>query len=213
MALAPSTRRFLSLLALLGGAAALFVTRPRFTPALSERGTDARTATCLSNLNQIARAYALYAHDFDGKIPRGIDPEDRNSKDSPFFNPANPTPYLHEILRPYVASRQVFHCPADVGWTQNRLPNSQGSLEDVHPSSFSKFGTSYYCWTIFGFAQVGAVDLEFPQETILLFDGDLWHGERPGDRLNALFADGHVQNLSPRQFQVGSATPDFSSIN
>ncbi len=205
MALAPSARRFLSLLALLGGAVALFVTRPRFTPALSERGTDAKTATCLSNLNQIARAYALYAHDFDGKIPRGIDPEDRNSPSSQFYHFRNPTPYLHEILRPYVASRQVFHCPADVGWTQNRLPNSQSSLEDVHPSSFAKFGTSYYCWTRFGFDQFRAVDLENPAQTVLLFDGDLWHGDQNRSRLNALLADGSVRDLSPAQFQFYSS--------
>lgn len=205
MALAPSTRRFLSLFALLGAACALFVTRPRFAPVATEQGVEAKTASCLSNLSQIARAYALYAHDFDGKIPRGIDPEDRNSPSSPFFSATNPTPYLHEILRPYVASRQVFRCPADIGWTQNRLPNSQGSLQNVLPSSFSKFGTSYYCWTKYGFAQVGAVDIDDPAQTVLLFDGDLWHGDANRARLNALFADGSVQNLSPSQFQFYSS--------
>ncbi|HEX9997151.1 MAG TPA: hypothetical protein VGB45_08415 [Abditibacterium sp.] len=191
-----------------GAALVLWATRPQFSGGPSQ-DVDANTASCLSNLSQISRAYAQYARDYDGKIPRGVDPEDRFSphiwRDSgqygaEFYDDATKTPFLHEILRPYVASNEVFHCPADVGWEKTRLPLGAGSLRNVRPSSFQKFGTSYYCWTKYGFALYNASDIENPAQTILLFDGDLWHSNAGRQLINGLFADGHVQNLTTQQF-------------
>lgn len=209
-------RRFLSLVVLLGGAAALFATRPSFTGASAGLSVDANTATCLSNLNQISRAYALYARDYDGKIPHGVDPEDHfnpqiwtGAYGGRFYNDAKNGLLLHQILRPYVASPQVFHCPADVGWTQSRLPFNDGSsLRDVHPTAFDKYGTSYLIWTKYGFLLNTAADLDNPAETVLLFDGDMWHSNAGRELINGLFADGHAQNLTAQQFMAYSPYSD-----
>jgi prepilin-type processing-associated H-X9-DG protein len=209
-------RRFLTLVILAGLAAVLFATRPRFSSNRSAEDVDPNTAGCLTNLKQISRAYALYALDYDGKVPRGVDPEDRfNSQTASnwrqqsggLYN-ASQTPFLHEILRPYVASAEVFHCPADVGWAQTRLSQlditggtASFGMRDVRPSSFAKFGTSYYCWTKYGFDLSNAADIEDPAQKVLLFDGDLWHSNAGRDLINGLFADGHVQNLTLNQFR------------
>ncbi|PQV63129.1 prepilin-type processing-associated H-X9-DG domain-containing protein [Abditibacterium utsteinense] len=208
-----SLRHFLTLGALLGGAALLVVFRPRFSPGTSSPA-DAKAASCLRNLSQISRAVALYSRDFNGKIPRGVDPEDHFKPQN--WNYASPfgaafrddalqAPFLHRILRPYLASDTTFHCPADSGWIQTRLPgDASAKLRDVLPTSFSKYGTSYYYSTIHGFKLECAVDISRPSQTLLLFDGDLWHSSQNRESLNGLFIDGHVQNLNAAQFDLFS---------
>src|SRR5687767_7741634 len=65
----------LAAVALIAGV--LWGTRPTAT-GRSESAEVERTRGCLSNLNRIASAFAQYAHDYDGKFPRGVDAEDRH---------------------------------------------------------------------------------------------------------------------------------------
>ncbi len=194
----------------------LWLSRPAKSRALLAGGVDGETASCLDNLNQISRAYALYAQDYDGKIAPGDDPEDHTHPEiwarqdggnynGALFSKVKQSPYQHELLRPYVASPEVFHCPADVGWTQSRLPTlSQSAMHDVHPSSFGNYGTSYYVFTVYGLAEKRADDIPNPSQTLLMFDGDLWHVNSNQELLNGLFADGHAQNLTASQFEAYS---------
>ncbi len=207
------SRRLIPLALVLPFAIALVATRPDFAKLFDPRAVDAQTAGCLSNLQQIGRAYALYAADYDGRIPLGVDPADRNNPNiwrndqafgGAFFEDAKKIPYLHVVLRPYVPSPEVFHCPADVGWTQTKLQVMGGDLPNVKPSSFIKYGTSYYCFTVWGFAQKTANDMPNPGNTLLVFDGDLWHINAGQELMNGLFADGHVQKLSAKQFEAFS---------
>ena len=204
------SRRLIPFALVLPFAVALVVTRPNFARLFDPRAVDAQTGACLSNLQQIGRAYALYAVDYDGKIPLGVDPADRNDPNiwrdnrafgGAFYEDAKKIPYLHTILRPYVPSPKTFHCPADVGWTQTKLAG-MGDLNNVKPSSFAQFGTSYYCFTVWGFAQKTADDIPNPGNTLMVFDGDLWHLNAGQELINGLFADGHVQKLSARQFEA-----------
>ena len=207
------SRRLIPLALVVPFAVALVATQPNFARLFDPRAVDAQTGACLSNLQKIGRAYALYAQDYDGKIPLGVDPADRNDPNiwrndqafgGAFFDDAKKIPYLHEVLRPYVQSPETFHCPADVGWIKTKLPVMGDGLNNVKPSSFVVYGTSYYCFTVWGFAQKTADDIPDPGNTLLVFDGDLWHVNAGQELMNGLFADGHAQKLSARQFEAFS---------
>ncbi len=204
-------RRVLPIFLLGIGAAALFVTRPRLAPQTPNG--DQKSANCLGNLSQISRAYALYARDFDGKIALGVDPEDRfntriwqNVGDESYESFLQNAPFLHTVLRSYVDSAQVFRCPADVGWSVSRLQTDLQSgenrgLSNVFPSSYAKYGTSYYSWTKYGFDLKTFADIPDPGRRVLLFDGDTWHGSREQGKAGELFLDGHAALLNRAQHE------------
>lgn len=204
--------RFLPVLALGAMAGGLWWTRPTQRLNYTPPGAMVRTQTCLSNLGRIAEAFALYAQDFDGKFPRGVDPEDRNYPEmwtglygSDYSREARTAPLLHELLYPYAKNREVWHCPDDDGWVTSRLyqamnVQSESRLHNVKPSSFARFGTSYYYFTIHGFQGQRAADLAAPYAEIILFDGDLWHQPGGSPSVNVMFGDGHADNLLPPEF-------------
>lgn len=213
-------------------AAALFVFRPQ------SRGGNLtsvqNTQSCLANLSRIAHAFVQYAEDYDGKFPRGVDPEDRNdprgwafqevvSPDGTgrrivdYSNDARTAPMLHDLLSPYTRDHTMWRCPADNGWsTRTRDENAGGGvwgrLRNVRPSSYARFGTSYYYYTERGFSGWRPGDLLEPSLSISLFDGDAWHIVDGQPTINALFADGHVQNLRLGQFNALSQRASWQEL-
>lgn len=199
-------RRVLPLLFLFIGVLGFWLTWPGHHLSFWTAGDEVHTRACQNNLHRIAQAFAQYAQDFDGKFPRGVDPEDRAPRTwqegygGKYSNDARTAPLLTEVLHAYLQDKNVWHCPADIGWTQRRNGFSS-SLGVVKPSSWNRFGTSYYYYTIHGFAGLRPSDVSDPTRDPVLFDGDFWHRDETGDGLNAMFADGHVENLAPQRFE------------
>lgn len=171
---------------------------------LTVRGR-ARQSVCLSNLHQIGAGIAMYVQDYDGFYPHAVDPADR--ADPTVFDPefADEIPrigLLHEVLQPYVHSPQLFACPSDIGFT---VLDSQDVLQDTFPSSFERYGTSYYYRTEIAAEHAGEMTFGRPAEVNVLSDGvGHWHGTLVPitPRYNTLFADGHVKNLSYNELQT-----------
>lgn len=180
---------------------------------LTVRGS-ARATVCRSNLSQIGLATALYTQDFDGLYPYGVDQHDRFIPNQwfsePEFQAQIPTlPFVKDLLQPYLESKQVFVCPADIGYDFSDL-----NLEPIsgRPTGAEAFGSSYVYNT--GFAVRGArVGLEkephrkirsFGDE-ILFFDsaGD-WHGTLVPlqRRYNVVFTDSHTKNIPAQELEV-----------
>ncbi len=161
----------------------------------------ARQTSCLSNLKQIGAAVGMYMQDYDGRYPRAIDPLDRAhpglwTRYPLFAADIGRFPLVNEVLQPYVKSKPVFACPADGGFS---VADFAYLPLDATPTSFEKFGTSYYYRTEFAALDRGESAVQNPAQLNFLFDGvGQWHGTLTplAKRYNCLFADFHVKNLS-----------------
>lgn len=171
----------------------------------------ARQASCISNLKQIGSAVQMYTQDYDGRFPYAIDPSDRMlpaiwSSRPTFQNLLPQLPYLQDCVRPYTASPALFHCPGDVGFTYADFAERP---MDAIPSSFEKYGTSYYYRTEVAADQLGESTIAAPAKINLIFDGaGHWHGTLipPQSRYNVLFADSHVKNITRPQINEAWGT-------
>jgi prepilin-type N-terminal cleavage/methylation domain-containing protein/prepilin-type processing-associated H-X9-DG protein len=181
-------------------------------PVFAQSRKNAQKIACISNLRQIGAGILLYAQDYDDLLLWGADPDDLNS--GGWASDPNESKILsmkpqHLLLQPYVKNRDVFRCPSDIGF-QNTGP-SLGSVLPTSPSSFVKWGSSYYTRTslvlrikplssfsVFQNSQeIGGVS-----SILFMFDGGgHWHGgsgetDEKSHRLNTWFLDGHVKNIS-----------------
>jgi prepilin-type N-terminal cleavage/methylation domain-containing protein/prepilin-type processing-associated H-X9-DG protein len=68
-------------------------------PVFARARENARRASCLNNLKQIALGLLQYSQDYDERLPNYPDDSD-------------PHPWYHEKLQPYVQSYQIFRCPS-----------------------------------------------------------------------------------------------------
>jgi prepilin-type N-terminal cleavage/methylation domain-containing protein/prepilin-type processing-associated H-X9-DG protein len=189
-----------------------------FPVFLTARG-KAREIACLSNLHQLGLSIGMYMQDYDSYYPYMVDPADRYTPQiwgsDPSFMAQIPTiTPLQVALFPYTKSKEVFHCPADTGFDVEDFTglyiDPNGNPPNANPSSFAKFGTSYYYRT--ELAERHATDsmLQHPAEVNLLFDGaGKWHGSLIPRvwRYNTLFADGHAKNITYDQLNAYWAMP------
>jgi prepilin-type processing-associated H-X9-DG protein len=172
----------------------------------------ARQTSCLSNLKQIGVAVGMYMQDSDGRYPRAVDPFDhaypRAWSDYPDFSrDIAAFPLVNVALQPYLRSGQVFACPADTGFTQADFTDLP---LDATPSSFEKFGTSYYYRTELAALDKGEVAVQNLAGVNLLFDGKgTWHGTwiPQAKRYNCLFADFHVKNVDSEGMEAAWLVP------
>ena len=174
-----------------------------FPAFLTVRG-KARQIACGSNLHQIGLGIAMYAQDYDGLYPRAVDPMDRFApavwNGFPTFAADIPKiGLIHQVLMPYTKSPTIFSCSSDSGVGTGDF---NGLPLNAFPTSYEKFGTSYYYRTEIAARQLGDSAFAFPAETNVLFDGaGHWHGTLVPivGRYNVLFADAHIKNLSRAQ--------------
>jgi len=182
-------------------------------PVFASVRAKGRQTACTSNLHQIGLAISLYAQDSNDIVPFGGDAFDINSKvwqtndHGMYWKQAQRLPPLAAVLSPYISSRDVWHCPADVGF--DNPDYSGGATFPVHPSAFNQYGNSYGYRTELAFRQVTLVNMSaydnFPpysehgaSEIDLLFDmSGTWHGGLfSQERFNVLMGDGHVKTLT-----------------
>jgi general secretion pathway protein G len=176
----------------------------------------ARDSTCISNLQQIGAAVALYAQDNDQQFPYGNDPTDSNTNiwqlgTGEFWPLAHNLPPLTQVLSPYIKDKEVWHCPADTGY--DAIDTYSFYPLNARPTSYDAFGTSYDYHTLLALehktiAGVAGYDSNTPPgehgpaEIPMIFDGyGHWHAsgdylDLASGRYNVLHVDGHVKQLT-----------------
>lgn len=181
-------------------------------PVFGTARGSARRTSCLSNEHQVGMSVAMYVQDYDGYYPFAINPADHAhpelwGKDPVDYDPAFqaliPTlPQLHEVLLPYTRSKEVFHCPSDFGLSV--MDPFPGWMLDASPSSYARFGTSYFYHTGLAQKRISESSLQNSSICYILRDANgKWHGSYSEPilahqtlRYNVLFADIHVKNLN-----------------
>ncbi len=176
-------RRAFTLIEVLVVLAIIAIVAAILFPVFARSKEAAKKTGCLSNLAQAGKAMLLYMTDNDDRFPYGVDPVDKNRPQIwsayPGWQAQIPyMQYMHEVLQPYIKSRQVFMCPSDMGTevVDNHWPLDLPSS----PSLYETYGTSYFYRTELAFRQVSHSSMQWPSFTNVLFDAaGHWHsGER-----------------------------------
>ena len=88
-------------------------------PVFAKAREKARTASCQSNLKQIALSFAQYVQDYDEKYPWCCAPTARTTSPNldliAWWRPAvvaSTDPRYNGLLMPYIKNRQVWICPS-----------------------------------------------------------------------------------------------------
>lgn len=192
-------------------------------PVFAQARGKARAITCVSNLRQAGMAFGMYVQDYDGVYPRAVDMADRDTPQIwnayPEFQAEIPSlPWLHEVLQPYVKSRELFHCLSDTGIF---IEDFTAEYLGASPTSFGKYGTSYLYRTEIAAKRLNEAAFEEPARVNLYMDGSgIWHGSGPSDmriglanwsrnnpdlfarRFHTLHGDYHVKSLTFHQLQA-----------
>ena len=191
-----TSRRGMTLIELLIVLAIISILTAILFPAIARSREAARTTACLSNLQQLGKAIAIYQTDYDGYYPYGLDPYLRHPPMSPlvfaapkFFVIAQTMPDMRDVLRPYVTSNEVYHCPSE---------------HEMYPPSvdcnfpFAECGSSYHYNPYPAMLRENESHFIKPAEAFLMSDITYWHSGSTGwdGRLNELFADYHAKNVS-----------------
>jgi general secretion pathway protein G len=194
-------------------AASLSLLASLISPVFLKIRGEARQVACASNLRQIGLGLTLYTQDYDELYPCAVDPIDLIMRDEwsrtfPSFGTLMPhLGIVHEVLQPYVQSRLIFSCPSDIGFA---VPDYIPVTVNAFPSSYNKFGTSYFYRTEIAARGAGQFSIESPSQINVIYEnvGD-WHGTLIpiAGRYNTLFVDGHVSALTLAQTIDAWRTP------
>ena len=224
----PRPRRAFTLIELLVVIAIVAILAGILFPVFAQAKRAAKKIVCVSNLKQIGASTALYMGDYDDVFPSALDASDKYTPDiwksfPEYRERIEQMPMLHEVLQPYMKSKELFRCPSDTG----------GKYLDNHPwekilagtSMYGRYGSSYFFRTEIAFKYFSQTKFSLPANINVLFDGaGHWHGDGraidDGDvnnyaqtyalqrtyRYNTLFGDFHAKSLNYDQLETAWAT-------
>lgn len=169
-------------------------------PVFQTARNHSKSSVCLSNLSQVGKAIALYAADYDDRLPRAPDPLTKklvlDGKDQfgrPLDDEIRLLPDVRAVLKPYGVSQPLFVCPMD------RIDEALANEGGHAPTWHQECGSSYDYdddWVFLGNGTLSGYPK--PSQGILSSDRSFFHARlKENDGMtNALFADLHVKTIS-----------------
>lgn len=222
----PSRRGF-TLIELLVVIAIIAILAALLFPVFAQAKRAAKKTVCLSNLKQIGTSIITYMGDYDDVFPSALDASDKYASTiwdqfPEWKDRIDHMPMLHEVLQPYIKSKEIFHCPTDSGaiYLDNHYPEKINAAS----SMYGTFGNSYFFRTEIAFKYFTQTRFQLPANINVLFDGaGHWHGDgralADGDdlatvyrlqrtyRYNTLYGDFHAKTLTYDALETAWNTP------
>jgi general secretion pathway protein G len=135
-------RKGFTLIELLVVVAIIIILAGILYPVFASTRRAAYNAACLSNLKQIGLAVQMYTQDYDECFPTacGMMDHDIHALVVPSPDPNVPavlTPYLWQVVNPYIKNSGIWRCPGDVGFTVSSF------RLDYRPNAYARLGSSY----------------------------------------------------------------------
>lgn len=187
-------------------------------PVFSKAREKGRTISCGSNLAQLMRAVALYAQDYDERLPLSA------------MALPNGSLNWHDIIDPYVKNSQIWLCPSST------LPRADTNGKLTTHFAYNAFylnGMSLDFSNAQTAAGVSLASIALPAETVAFVDArnstmipgtgigkyllppsqlatPFWGRpeSRHNDGANVAWCDGHVKWRRPGQFYFDQRPPD-----
>ena len=173
-------RRGFTLIELLVVIAIIAILAAILFPVFARAKAAAKQTVCVSNLKQIGSGIALYMGDHDDVFPHALDASDKYAPQiwagqGEFAARIPYMPLIQDAVDPYVKSKALWKCPADVG-TQV-LDNHFPERFRTQPTMFAQYGNSYFFRTEIAFKAFSQTSFKLPAQVNVIFDGaGHWHG-------------------------------------
>jgi prepilin-type N-terminal cleavage/methylation domain-containing protein len=158
-----------------------------------------KQAVCASNLHQISVSLFLYAGDHDDAIPvevhqqiKEIIVQSGDVYGKPYDDILLASPIWPTAALKYGATKEIFHCQLDNGWTPF---HAEGQVPD-----FTKFGTSYISDQLGGLILKTFTAIPDPSKVTYVYDGpNASHGTdgtKNGKFVNCMSYDTHIKQTT-----------------
>ncbi len=219
-------RRGFTLIELLVVIAIISILAAILFPVFAKARERARTASCASNLRQLAMAMLMYCDDYDERFPPGL-----------AIIPGPVAPYAvtaMSLIMPYTRNWQLAVCPSDGDGSVDFTHGTIAGVSFAEPIAMSYHGNKMICRVPFyspsipgGGIPLRVGDIQRPTETTLLWDAiwfwsGHWHPDAPtyphdevdprhNDGANVAFADAHVKWVIPKNPPPGCTDWDFNA--
>ncbi len=167
-------------------------------PVFAKAREQARKTQCISNVNQLGKAWMMYVQDYDEHFPPRL--PDPPKIPQPYPCKACRTIDIRPYSDPYIKSQGLYRCPSDSGIPVALVPADPTKGKPVWQVEFS----SYCLNTVV--TRLGALAaIQQPADTYMGAEVFGWHGDNPVDNWSnrtgipmrvAYFCDGHAKMAS-----------------
>jgi prepilin-type N-terminal cleavage/methylation domain-containing protein/prepilin-type processing-associated H-X9-DG protein len=126
-------------------------------PVFARARENARRASCMSNVKQLALGFMMYVQDYDGRFPQYANyvHPDGTTESAPWF----------QVIMPYVKSEQLFFCPSDTVHDASKKMDVS-NISYGYNYAFFSMGATDYPPELFKGNQIAAI--QFPANVFLL---------------------------------------------